>query len=311
MSYSFKLLALSLAAFFLPHLVIGLAAAWLTPAAIRRAGRMKPRAAARFLLSLRLFPSAAALFFVAAICIPSYLRFEPAGVEEDIGLACLLAASLSLTVWSISFARAAKALLHSRRYIRTCEKTGRNQHLNGNPALIVTGHTVALAGLLKTKVIVAEEVIRALPPDQLEAALSHERAHAHSRDNLKRLLLLLAPDVLPLFRLGVYQADRAWSKFTEWSADDQSVNGDPARSLSLAAALIQVARMGDTHQPSPLVTSLVAEDLTARVNRLLTTVPEVEHATRWTPTLVTLMVLTAAAIILQPAAHRLLERLIN
>jgi beta-lactamase regulating signal transducer with metallopeptidase domain len=314
-SYTFRLVCLSLATFFLVQLFVGLAAAWFAPVALRLAERKQPRAAARFLLAVRLSPSVFAIVVVAALCIPSYLQFEPVVADEDIGIACLTAAFLAVAILSISFKRAVRALVDSRRYLRQCEHTGSEQRLGGSPVLIVKGSAVALAGLIRPRVIVAEQVLKTLPPDQLEAALCHERAHAASRDNLKRLLLLLAPDVFPFFRTRDSRVERAWTKFTEWSADDRAVAGDPSRSLSLAAALVRVARMGDSRQPSPLVTSLVAEDLAARVDRLLHTVPRIEKPDRWTPAIVALSAIALATVIFQPAAlsivHRLLERLIN
>ncbi len=315
MSYAFRLLSLSFAAFFLVHLAIGLAAAWFAPIAIRMAARMHPRAAARFLLTIRLFPCMSALVIVAALCVPSYLRFEPAAAAEDVGMACLAAAFLTIAIWSISFARAGRAWSDSRRYLRQCERTGNQLDLAGEPALVVKGTAVALAGLIRPRVIVAEEVVKTLSSDQLDAALRHERAHATSRDNLKRLLLLLTPDVLPFFRAGFDRAERAWAKFTEWSADDRAVAGDASRSLSLAAALVRVARMGGVRQPSPLITPLVGEDLTARVDRLLHAAPQIEKPDRWTPAILASAAAVLATVLLQPAAlssiHRLLERLIH
>ncbi len=316
MSYAFRLLCLSLAAFFLVHLAAGLAAAWFAPVAIRRAERLRPRAAARLLLIVRLFPLACALFAVAALCVPSYLWFEPEAATEDVGIVCLAFAFLTVAIWSISVTRVTQALWNSRRYLRECERTGRQLNLAGNPSLVVKGNDVALAGLLHPRVIVAEEVLETLSSDQLEAALRHERAHATSHDNLKRLLLVLAPDVFPFFTpAACSHAERAWMKFTEWSADDCAVAGDTSRSLSLAAALVRVARMGGTHQSSPLVTSLVAEDLSARVDRLLHTVPDVKESNRWISGILALAAVVVATLILQPAAlssvHWLLERLMN
>jgi hypothetical protein len=57
----------------------------------------------------------------------------------------------------------------------------------------------------------------------------------------------------------------------EWAADDGAVAGEPERSLALAAALVQVARLGATPVPVPLATSLMSDDLelATRVDRLL------------------------------------------
>jgi len=112
-------------------------------------------------------------------------------------------------------------------------------------------------------------VLRSLSAQELLLALHHENAHRISRDNLKRLFLLLAPPPIPFFR-GLASLERCCGKFSEWAADDEAVRGDSHRALSLAAALLRVARMGAAPQLSFLHTSLCAgdQDLSARVERL-------------------------------------------
>ena len=109
-SYLARLLLLSSASFFLVQLVVGAAIAWLAPAAIRRAGNMRPLHAARFLLTLRLLPTALAIIVVAVLCVPSYLRFEPRAAEEEVGFVCLAAAVLGAMFCSIAVSRAVVAL---------------------------------------------------------------------------------------------------------------------------------------------------------------------------------------------------------
>jgi hypothetical protein len=151
--------------------------------------------------------------------------------------------------------------------------------------------------------------------------LRHERAHAASRDNLKRLLLLLAPDVLPVHILsGLGKLENAWIRFTEWSADDRAVDGDPRRAVSLAGALVRVARMRAPAEISPLATSLVANagDLEARVTRLLNPAPRAQNYRKARPLFLAtaallsscLLAAITAPVTLQ-AAHQLLEHLIR
>ena len=112
------------------------------------------------------------------------------------------------------------------------------------------------------------------PPGQLAAALRHEEAHRISRDNLKRLLLLLAPGLLPGLH-GFGAIERGWARFSEWAADDDAVAGDAHRSLSLAAALVRVARMGGSAPVSPLTAAFLGDsrEISARVDRLLSPAP--------------------------------------
>jgi hypothetical protein len=65
--------------------------------------------------------------------------------------------------------------------------------------------------------------------------------------------------------------ERAWSTYTEWAADDQAVNGNQERALSLASALVKVAKLGVNPTPSYLLSTLMDtnRDLEVRVDRLL------------------------------------------
>ena len=272
--YSLRLVCLCLAAFFLVHAAASAAARLAAPAAIRMAERMRPRLAARLLLMLRLAPAALAAFVVAGLCAPSYLWLEPAASAEEIGVACMLAAALGAAVWAESLARAMRAALRSARDLRACRRAAREMPLAGEPApvLVVPQNApfVLLAGVWRARLVVSQAVVQALPEEPLAAALRHEYAHRESRDNLKRLLILLAPGVVPGVR-GMGTLERAWARFTEWAADDRAAAGDSRRSLSLAEALVRVARLGAAPSPAPLATSRLADgrDLAERVERLL------------------------------------------
>jgi len=176
---------------------------------------------------------------------------------------------------------------------------------------------LVLAGILKPRLIISRPVVNALPSGQLAAALRHEEAHRVSRDNFKRLLLVLTPDLFPAWR-GFVRLEKEWNRFTEWAADDDAVAGDSQRSISLASALVRVARMGACPQTAPLVTSLLADnqDLAERVERLLREAPEAEVAERQPlPALIggLASIAVLAVLTLQPATlsavHRLLEGL--
>ncbi len=322
-SYLFRLLCLSMASFFLVHLALAAALSLLAPAAIRISERFRPQLAARMLLLLRLAPMGLSLLMVAGLLAPSYLWLEPRSTTEPIGWVCLAAAALGLAVWSLSVTRTLRAVGRSLRHIRHCQRTARKTYLRGETAPVWLmkdpAPLVLLAGILRSRVVISRKVVSALSADQLAAVLRHERAHSRSRDNLKRLLVLLAPGMLPFFR-GFNRLEQAWARAAEWAADDLAVAGDSHRSLTLAAALVRVARLGAVPPPPALVTPLMPTgvDLSARVDRLLHFVPSANpgpFARLLSGAAGVLMGVSVIALMVRPvtlyAAHEFLEELIR
>jgi Peptidase family M48 len=292
--YHLRLVCLSFACFFAVNLAANLAVRWFSSRAIRRAVHMPARHAAQMLLALRLFPAGFALFCVIALCVPSYLWLEPDSAAEAAGFVALTAAALGALMWVYSLSQAVLAAVRSRRYLRDRLHIGRE---------------VALVGILRPRVIVSSEVASRLTASQLDVVLRHELAHRASRDNLKRLLMLLTP--------GCFFAnlDRAWKRFSEWAADDWAVEGDPLRAVELAAALVAVARLSRGAAPPELASTLVCDEarLAERVNRLLQDRPSVSTTS---PKLLPVAIGIAAGIALAaplalPWVHRVLERLMD
>lgn len=272
--YLLRLICLCLASFFILHAGAAILV-WIgAPAALRVADRARPAFSAKFLFFFRMFPFALTAFAILGFCIPSYLWLEPAATGEKVGFACLGAAALGAAVWILSLFRVGFSLLRTSRYMSKCQRDGQEMALDGesSPVLVVKREApvMAVAGLVHPKLIISRSVLRKLTPEQRRAAFRHEQAHRTSRDNLKRFLYLLAPDAFP-FVSGFKEIERKWARYTEWAADDHAVAGDSERALSLAAALVSVAKLGTAHQPSYLLSSLVAEDedLALRVDRLL------------------------------------------
>ena len=283
---------------------------------------MRSRSASRFLLALRLLPASLALFVVAGLCVPSYLWLEPETSAEEVGVGCLSAATLAAVLWLTSTARGMRAIARSVRHSRECERLCHLSMVPGArlPVWILDSPAplLAMVGLFHSRLLISSPVMSALTTEQLAAALRHEETHRISRDNLKRLLLLLVPDLLPGFR-GFDAIERNWARFTEWAADDAAVEGDAYRSLSLAAALVRVARMGETAPPSPLTASFLGDssEISARVDRLLSPAPAAPIPSRNSAAIAAGLVLTTlcAAAMLHPAtlesAHRIIEQLIH
>ena len=283
-AYFFRLVCLSLASFFLVNGIAGVATAAFSSAAIRIADRMRPRFAARFLFILRMLPSVLGLTAVLGLCVPSYLWLEPQIASERVGFACLLLAALAASVWSGSLLRTARAIRASacltnewRHLANEVSPTEQeSQAVVDEKTMVIQkkGPLLALSGIFRPRMVISRGVLTELSKEQLDAAVRHEIAHRESRDNLKRLLLVLSPELFPLVN-GFAALEKTWARHSEWAADDEAVQGDSQRALSLASALLRVARMGARPQLSALHTSLLPadQDLSARVDRLLRVAP--------------------------------------
>jgi Zn-dependent protease with chaperone function len=318
--YLLRLLCLCFASFFVLNAVAGLLVRISSRFALRFAESRMPAAAARLVLALRVLPLFLSALFVVGLCVPSYLWLEPAATAERVGLLSTLLGLLGAAIWFVSIARTAHSLAASLRHNRLCRLAGQEIRIPGDSSsLVVVEHKaplLALSGLLRPRLLISRSVLHALSSEELDAALAHEQAHRRSRDNAKRLLLLLAPDIFPFVR-PLRMLERSWSKLAEWAADDQAAAGDANRAASLAAALVRVARIGSAPRLPFLSTSLLAcdRDLSARVNRLLHVAPITFRCSRPAPhhlrNVSFLLAGCLAALLLAPFAlstvHELLE----
>ena len=324
--YTMRLLCLCCASFFLTHMALALAARLGAGTAVRLAAHLRPQSAARLLFGLRILPLVLTLIAVLAFCIPSYLWLEPEATGEKVGLLCVLMALLGVALWAPAVKRVMGVVRGTNRYLHECERHGRKITVPGEtaPALLVGDKVpvLAVAGVFRPRLLISRRVLRELSPEQRETALRHEHAHRSSGDNLKRLLMLLAPDALP-FVSTFSGLERAWSKFTEWAADDAATAGDPERALSLASALVQVARMkpGSPARANVLSCSLVGgtQELAERVDRLLRPQPKpekpVKEVVRLLGSAAALALSAIAVITVWPGSlslvHQALERLVH
>jgi beta-lactamase regulating signal transducer with metallopeptidase domain len=322
--YTLRLLCLCCASFFMIHLALAVATRLSAGTAMRVAERLKPSSAARLLFVVRMLPLTLTLFAVLAFCIPSYLWLEPEATGEKIGLVCFLTAVLGAAIWALAIVRVTHAVRGTARYLHRCERHGKQISMPGEtaPALLLKDKSpvLAVAGVVHPRLVISRRVMRGLTAEQIDAALRHERAHRAAGDNLKRFLILLAPDVLPFLR-GFVTLERRWAKAIEWAADDQASAGDPRRALSLADALVRVARMGNKPQLSYLSSSLMADDhdLSDRVDRLLRPQPLPEKPAKELIALVSgaagLMASALAIVVLWPGSlnmvHQALEHLVR
>jgi Zn-dependent protease with chaperone function len=318
-----RLLCLAMASFFLVHLVTAAIVSLLAPLAIRTAQGFAPRHAARFLLILCLLPLAMSVGVALGLCVPSYLWFEPERFDEPVGLACLLLAMLGLGICGAAVSRTIRAGMRSMMFARRCRRSGYEMAVAGQfpPTFVVeeSGPFLALTGIARPRVVISESILDALSGEELSVVLRHERAHRTSRDNLKRLLIFLAPGIMP-FLGGGRALERAWNTLAEYAADEEAVGGDVSQSLALASALVRVARFGSMRGAAVAETPFLGEvsDLATRVDRLLTSPQSFESPRQMSRCKSAWVVLAAgcvAAVIFQPATlrfvHSLMERLIG
>jgi beta-lactamase regulating signal transducer with metallopeptidase domain len=285
LGYDLRLLCVCLASFFLVNAVAGIAIAFASSAVTRIAATMRARTATRFLFAVRMLPFALGIVTVLALCVPSYLWLEPDSSGERMGWVSLTISLLAAISLLISMGRAMRAAVISARFDSAKRQAGSEVCLpsDGTKAVVAgkdapvfavvierDSPVFAIVGIFRPCVVISRSVLRALSAGQLQLALRHENAHRISRDNLKRLLLLLAPAPLPFFR-GFTSIERQWAKFSEWAADDEAVLGDSRTAVSFAEALLQVARLGTAQRLPSLHTALIAgdRDLEERVDRLL------------------------------------------
>ena len=171
--YILRLVCLTFASFFLIYAALSLAAWIVAPSAIRLGESLNPHFAARLLLILRLSPVAVAAFIVSALCVPSYLWLEPDASAERVGIACCFAALLGVALWTASLVRVLRATLVSLRYRRQCERESNGTLISHEQAPLLVVDTenavLALAGVIRPRVVVSRGVLQSLLPRQLDA----------------------------------------------------------------------------------------------------------------------------------------------
>lgn len=272
--YYVRLVCLCCATFFAVHAMAWLAVHGVAVRVMERfVDRIPPSTASRWLFLLGIFPPGLALFAVFGVCIPNYLWLEPDMAREAVGGACLGAAWLGAILGLAAAAKAIGAWARTHRYLKRCERDGTSTRLEPGDveALVVNQDATILgvAGVLRPRLVVSKPVLQALTAGQIEVVLRHEGAHQATSDNFKRLLLLLAPNVLPFVSSRTLWS--LWSQSAEWAADDAAVGGDRQRALALASALVQVAKLGIQPKGLQLQSALLEDDqnLAVRVERLL------------------------------------------
>lgn len=204
---------------------------------------------AQFIFILRVFPAAAAALLVGVFLIPSYLAFEPRQTNETVSVKLGLLALFSATGIILALWRGVAAWLATKRLVGDWRTHSETVSLETLPVPVYRiKHqfpVVAVVGVLRPKLFVANQIFDSLNSDELAAVIAHETAHIVAHDNLKHWLMRICRDVLVIFPLARV-LDREWAEAIELAADEEaasrkSKNG--ATALDLAQALIKIARL--------------------------------------------------------------------
>lgn len=293
--------------------------------AMRRALDAAPSAErARVAFALRVSPALISLAVVAALLLPAYVAHEPAGTGETVGFKLLLLSALSAAGLACACWRVFSSWRATRRLLRDWMKNARPVGLRGCrvPAYVLRHRfpVVAVVGVLRPRLFVAEGLFAELTADEISAAVAHELGHVSARDNLKRALMRVCRDAL-LFNPCGHALDRQWAEASEAAADEHAAARGGRVALDLASALVKVARLvPDGARPSMPAAALLIGDggLDGRVRRLLKLAerpaqPDGSLLPRWLPAGSALLAFAAAAVVvghspdLHLSAHGLIE----
>lgn len=274
----YELLGISLALAAL--LTFNAAASLLTSALWRllnsRAKNWSAGSRSQTLFALRVFPGLVSIVCVAALLLPAYLAHEPRHKAEEVSLklgalALLSAAGLLLAAWR-GFAawRATRNLIAN--WLRNSEPIRLEQATVPAYRLKHQFPVIAVVGVFRQRLFIADHLFDSLTPEELSAAIAHECGHLSAFDNLKRTLLRICRDTLTIVPCG-RSLDREWLAASEIAADDFAAGKDGQTALNLASALVKIARLiPDGQRPGlPACVSLIGEDtgsIRHRVSRL-------------------------------------------
>lgn len=285
---------------------------------LRRLETASARTREGALYRLQVAPLLVALFVTGALCLPEYLRYEPTHETEPVGwLSILLAAAVVLWFGSAVLC-GVRLTIRTLRFACACRLSGHIVGQADGPPIVALARQnppVALIGFVHPCILISADLLETggLQNEALRVALDHERSHAVHRDNWKLLVLSFLPR--QVLQSGSSLWYEHWQQAADWAADDDAVQGDPARSFLLAEALVRTARSVRRSHPAVICTALTSAEagLTVRIDRLVHPRPAV-GATRTRFSLgITMLVLLGftAAVLASPWIYTLSEHILH
>ncbi len=231
---------------------------------------------AQIIFGLRVLPVAAAIVFVSAFLVPSYLLHEPTSSGEVVSTKLGLIALISSLGVAVALYRVVGTWLATRRLTEDWLKQSIEIKVDdiGIPVHRIKHEfpVIAVIGILRPRFFVAEQVLESLDEHEFAAAIAHEYGHLRANDNFKRTVLRVCRDLL-ILPLGK-GLDDAWSDNAESVADEYAASKGRSTALDLASALVKIARIvplgkGPAMPAGAFLIEDQNTDITSRVRHLI------------------------------------------
>jgi Zn-dependent protease with chaperone function len=189
-----------------------------------------------YALQVAPFVTAAVATFLFAI--PSFLHFEPNRMEEEFGAPVVVLSLLCLAVLGTGLYRAWLAYSRTAKTVSTWRENATIVSHERYDILETGPNTppLAVAGLLRPKLLISSSASKALSKDELLRAIAHESTHIRNHDNIKKLILRICS--VPRSS----SLERKWLEAIELAADRDAVS-NRREALDLASALVKASRM--------------------------------------------------------------------
>lgn len=280
-----------------------------------RLERFSAGSRAAVLFRLRLAPAVAAVIGGFGISLPVFVAFEPRDTNEPVSRTLVAIGCAGAAVLVAATLRAFAAWRRTERVSRDWQQRGRRLEARSLGSLLpvfaidAASPTVAVIGIVRPVLFVAERVLAVCSVDEVRAMIAHECAHVAARDNLKRLMMRACPDLLSR-HAGVA---REWVAAAEEAADAAAAGSHRGRALDLAQALIRVARLAPVATPALASSFYPGGDIERRIRRLVDPIPAPDAPLMLGRCVILAAagVLTVCAIALAPTLHQAMETIVR
>jgi len=238
-------ISLTLAFLLIVNLMVALLSSGLWRLTSKHMQSLAVNTQAQIIFGLRILPVVAGLVFVIAFLIPAYLLHEPISSGEVISSKLALIALVSSLGVCIALYRVVETWLVTRRLASNWLLDAVEIKVDSLrvPVYRIKHQfpVIAVIGIFRPRMFVAEQVLRSLDHNEFRAAIAHEYGHLRANDNFKRTVLRICRDLL-ILPLGK-GLDRAWAENAESVADEYAARTGPSTALDLASALVKIARI--------------------------------------------------------------------